>query len=162
MPLEPDDQRRLSAARGYLELGMLQEANAELEEIDAFCRSVPEVLAVRLQIYQSMAKWELMEVVAKRLSQHDPENPQWPISVAYATPRAVSIGAARVILLDALTRHPEEPIVHYNLACYGCQLGELQAARDHLKRAFALDPSCRLTAIEDKDLEPLWDSLTSD
>jgi len=38
MPLEPPDQQRLKSAHGYIELGMWREANAELEEIDAFCR----------------------------------------------------------------------------------------------------------------------------
>jgi hypothetical protein len=34
MPLDRKDQRHLTAAQGYLELGMLLEANEELEEID--------------------------------------------------------------------------------------------------------------------------------
>ena len=38
MPLDSLDQQDLKASVGYLELGMAEEANTELEEIDPFCR----------------------------------------------------------------------------------------------------------------------------
>ena len=45
MPLEPPDQQHWKAAVGYVELGMFQEANLELEKIDPFCRAAPEVFS---------------------------------------------------------------------------------------------------------------------
>lgn len=71
------------------------EADAELEEIDSEVRHVPEVLAVRLAIYSSLKKWNLLQVVAKKLALFDPQNAQWWISWAYATRRADCIEAAR-------------------------------------------------------------------
>ena len=65
-----------------------------------------------------------MRTVAGRLAAHDPDNAQWSISLAYATRRAQSIEAAKPILLEAVERHPKGPILHYNLACSECQLGE--------------------------------------
>src|SRR5690349_161573 len=62
MPLEPADRRHLVAAEGYLELGMALEANEELEHIEPDVRHVAEVLALRLQVYQQLGKWELMQV----------------------------------------------------------------------------------------------------
>lgn len=56
MPLEQPDQQHLRSAHGYVELGMFEEANAELEEIDPFCRALPEVLATRIGIYQRLKK----------------------------------------------------------------------------------------------------------
>ncbi len=159
MPLEPPDQQRLAAAEGYLALGMCEDANSELEEIDPFCRRLPEVLTLRLSIYQRTKRWEMAQVVAKQLTVDDASNPQWPIALAYATRRLESLEAARAILLDAVSRHPKEPIIHYNLGCYSCQLGDLESAKDHLKRAFALEPQCRAMALDDSDLRPLWDSL---
>lgn len=52
-----------------------------------------------------------------------------------------------------------EPILHFNLACYECQLGELEVAKARLAHAFKLEPKCRLMALDDDDLAPLWDSL---
>jgi hypothetical protein len=38
MPLEPPDQQHWQAAVGYVELGMFQDANDQLEKIDPFNR----------------------------------------------------------------------------------------------------------------------------
>ncbi len=65
---------------------------------------------------------------------------------AYATRRAESIEAAKLILLEALERHPEVTVVHYNLACYECQSGSVPLAKGHLKLAFKLAPQYRLMA----------------
>lgn len=159
MPLESSDLQHLNAAEGFLTLGMYEDANAELERIEPLCRVLPEVLEVRLEIYGQTQKWDLMQVVAKKLAEHDPGNAQWAILLAYATRRAESIEPARSILWDAVERHPEEPIIHFNLACYDCQLGDLESAKQHLKRAFEFQPKCRAMALDDPDLEPLWAEL---
>ena len=85
MPLEPPDQKRRQAASGYIQLGMFHEANEELEEIDPYIRAAPEILALRIEIYRGLRKWELMAELAKRLADFQPNDPQWPVSLAYAT-----------------------------------------------------------------------------
>jgi len=156
VPLEVLDEQHSQAAIGYVELGMYQEADAELDKIDPLCRAAPEVLAVRLGIYAGLQKWELMQVVAEKLANYDPAEAQWRISFAYATRRAESIEKARKILLNALVSHPEEPTIHYNLACYESQLGNLSAAKQHLIKATKADSKFKLMALDDPDLEPLW------
>jgi tetratricopeptide (TPR) repeat protein len=158
MSFEPADLQRVSAAEGFVQLGMYLEADAELDKIDPFCRASPKVLAVRLGIYAGLRKWELMQMVAKKLTEYDPQNVQWTLSWAYATRRAESIKAAKSILIEAFKSHPEEALISYNLACYDCQLGDLGSAKQHLKRAFKLKPQLRLTGLADPDLEPLWTS----
>ena len=59
----------------------------------------------------------------------------------------------------ALERLPDIAVFHYNLACYECQLGNLEAAKERLALAFRLEPGFRVAALEDRDLEPLWESL---
>jgi tetratricopeptide (TPR) repeat protein len=100
-----------------------------------------------------------MQVVAKKLAEHDPKNVQWAILWAYATRRADSIEAAKEILMQALQQHPDDAIVHFNLGCYASQLGDLTLAKAHLKRAFVIEPNCRVMALSDPDLEPLWTQL---
>ena len=123
MSLEPENQNHLEAAQGYVELGMFMDAEEELENIDPEVRHLAEILVVRLEIYRAFQKWELMQTVAKKLNQWDPDEVQWWISWAYATRRAENIEAAKTILLDAVKNHPKAALVHYNLACYECQLG---------------------------------------
>jgi tetratricopeptide (TPR) repeat protein len=159
MPLEPPDQRHWQAAVGYVELGMFQDANDQLEQIDPFNRAAPEVLAVRLAIYRGLKKWEAMQQIAKRLKEFEPDNMQWTISLAYATRRAYSIDVAMAILLDAQPKFPKEAAIPYNLACYYCQLGEIESAKRYLRQALEIDLNWRKAALEDEDLKPLWDSL---
>lgn len=159
MNLNLPDQHHLRSAQGYVSLGMWLEANAELESMHPRSKTSPEVLRLRLVVYHATKKWELLEVVAGRLSEYEPENIQWVISHAYATRRAESIENAKAILLQAPPRFPSEPLIHYNLACYYCILGDLDEAKQYLARTFAIDPKWRLQALEDEDLEPLWKAL---
>jgi hypothetical protein len=48
MPLAEEEQKHLTAAEGYLELGMFIEANDELELIDPYCRHLPMIDDMRL------------------------------------------------------------------------------------------------------------------
>jgi len=133
----------------------------KLENIDPFNRAAPEVLGVRLAIYLGLKKWELMQQVAKRLKEFQPDNVEWTISLAYASRRAFSIDVAMAILLDAKAKFPREAAIPYNLACYYCQLGEMEKARRYLKETFEIDLNWRKAALEDEDLQPLWDSVSS-
>ena len=100
-----------------------------------------------------------MQQIAKRIKEFEPDNVQWTISLAYATRRAYSIDVAMEILLNAVANFPKEAAIPYNLACYYCQLGEIENAKRYLRQAFEIDPNWRKAALEDEDLKPLWDSL---
>jgi len=97
-----------------------------------------------------------MREVAKRLAEFQPNDVQWTVSFAYATRRAESVEAARTILLNAEPKFPKEAVIPYNLACYECQLGNLETAKNYLKQAFKIDSSWRVAALHDPDLQPLW------
>jgi tetratricopeptide (TPR) repeat protein len=112
-------------------------------------------------VYHGLKKWELMQKIAKRLAEIQPDDIQWTISLAYATRRADSIQAAKEILLNAGPKFPKEGIIKYNLACYCCQTGDIETAKNYLKKAFEIDLSCRMAALEDEDLKPLWESLSN-
>ena len=101
MPLEKADQEHLQAASGYIQLGLLEEANAELENIEPSCRQVSDVLLARLPIYRGLEKWELMEVVARKLVEWNPREQVFWIDLAYATRRTDSLLAAAAVLTEA-------------------------------------------------------------
>ena len=159
MPLLPEDEKHLTAAQGFSELGMFLDANEELEQIDPEVRHLPGVLAVRVGIFRALEAWPLMQVVARQLALHEPDEPQWTISWAYATRRADSLDAARLILVNAVERLPGVAVFAFNLACYEAQLGDVASAKAHLSRAIELRGDLRLRALEELDLEPLWDAL---
>jgi thioredoxin-like negative regulator of GroEL len=133
VPLEQPDRQHWQAATGYVELGMFLEADAELDKIDPFNRAAPEVLALRIAIYRGLEKWELMQEIARRLAEFQPDDIQWTMSLAYATRRANSIEAAKEVLLSAEPRFPKEAAIRYNLACYFCQTGDIPSAKKLFK-----------------------------
>jgi tetratricopeptide (TPR) repeat protein len=138
---------------------MFLEADTELDKIDPFNRAAPEVLALRVAIYRGLKKWELMQEIARRLVDFQPDDVQWTISLAYGTRRVDSIHAAKEILFKAETKFPKEGIIKYNLACYLCQTGDIEAAKNYLQKAFEIDSSWRLNVLDDEDLKPMWDPL---
>jgi Tfp pilus assembly protein PilF len=151
--------RHLQAAVGYLELGMVEDAANEVECIPPDQKNSSEVLGVRLEIYRAAEKWTLMEVVARELWKRHQDEPVYWNDLAWATRRAVSIESANDILMDAVKKFPRDALTHFNLGCYACQMGELKLAKEWVRQAIDYDAKFKLIALDDADLEPLWDSF---
>lgn len=151
-----DAEKRLEAALGYLQLGMFEEANDEIEQLPSEEKNSPGVLRLRAAIYSETKSWHLLHEVAGFLVNSLPGDPQHWIWLAYATRRTTSIPAAETILLQALQSHPNEGMIHFNLACYAAQTGKVEDARELLRNAIRLEPNVRSLALDDPDLEPLW------
>lgn len=146
---------RLSHARGYIELGLLKEAAAELAQVSPEERDRTEVLALRGIVLQETQAWKELQDVAAELVRRHPETPDWWIMSAYATRRAESLTAAEKILEEAKLQHPKNPTIQFNLGCYACQRGDLVAAQRYVKIAIALDAHFQSLAASDPDLDPL-------
>ena len=148
-------QRRISYAQGYLALGMVAEAAAELAQLPAADSRRTEALAVRLAVLHAQKKWAEVCELARDLVRHSPAEPALWVTWAYATRRSESLAAAEKILREAAAHHPVEATIQFNLGCYACQRGDLVAARALVDRAIALDPKFEQLAATDPDLEPL-------
>ena len=151
-----ESQRHLEAAVGYLQLGLLEDANEEIEQLASAEKTSPGVLRLRAAIYMQMNSWDLLREVAGFLVENIPQDSQHWIWHAYATRRVTSINEAEEILLRAVESHPQEAMIHFNLACYAAQTGKLEEARGRLEEAIRLAPEVRAQALDDPDLEPLW------
>lgn len=148
-------KRRLAHARGYLELDMVAEAAAELAWIPAPENETDAVVAVRLAVLQEQKNWPALAALAGGFVRRTPGNAAAWVTWAYATRRADSLAAAEKILLEAERHHRAEPTIQFNLGCYACQRGDLQAARDRVNRAISLDSKFAEAAATDPDLAPL-------
>lgn len=141
--------------RGYIELGLIAQAAAELRAIPPAERSLPEVLPARMAVLQAQEKWGPLRHAARAWVKHEPEEPAGWVTWAYATRRAVSLEAAERILLEAVQRHPREATIHFNLGCYASLRGDQEAARRHVARAIGLEKSFVELAKTDPDLAGL-------
>jgi tetratricopeptide (TPR) repeat protein len=149
--------KHLIAASGYLELGMVEDAAAEIEEIAPEDKMRQEVVMLRVEIYRSAKKWDAMAALANYLVEKFPDEPGGWLDWAWAVRREKSVEDALPIMRQAAAKFDTMPLVHYNLACYECLMGDMQVATKHLKHAFALDKKFKLIALDDPDLEALWE-----
>jgi tetratricopeptide (TPR) repeat protein len=84
--------------------------------------------------------------------------PASPFEHYYAAQPAYDAGdydRAIAIASEGLRDHPDNPLIHYQLACYNALAGRLDEAREHLDVAFAGDERTRKWAAEDEDLAAL-------
>jgi tetratricopeptide (TPR) repeat protein len=151
--------KTLQAAHGYLELGMVAEANAEIESLPPEEKTRTDVLEMRLEIYRSAKAWVHMEVVAGELLRQMPEHPKSWVDAAIAVRRTDSVQAARELLEQAEAMFPENATIQFNLGCYSCLLGDIEEAKRRVERATELDPQFKLLALDDPDLEAMWKEI---
>jgi predicted Zn-dependent protease len=158
--LEPPDTHCFLAAVGWLELGNLAEARAELEQVSAAQQEHPDVLELRWSISAEEKRWDEALQVAQAQVRRAPKRSSGWLHQAYALRRVPngSIQKAWEALLPAFDKFPKEPTIPFNLSCYACQLRQLDVARDWLNRAVAVGGKEKIKqmALEDTDLEPLW------
>jgi Flp pilus assembly protein TadD len=161
--IEPPDRHHLSAALGWLGLGNWHEAQVELDKISEQNRHAPAVLLAEYELYSSSKDWERAAEVAGVLVEAIPNSAGVWLSFAYAVRRKPggSVEEARAILNTAEQLFSDESMIAYNLACYECQLGNMDVARDWLDKAMARGDAkqIRALALKDSDLEPIWAEL---
>jgi tetratricopeptide (TPR) repeat protein len=136
--LEPPDNHHLNAAEGWLGLGSVPDAEQELEKLSPSARTHPDVLRVRYHLYERARKWEPAAETAQALCQIVPETPFGWIHLAYALHELRRTREAYNVLVPVVDRFAEEYVIRYNLACYSCQMGQLEEARSWLKKAISL------------------------
>ena len=150
--------RHINAADGWLDLGDWQSANEELENVAPQLRAHPAVLEVRFRVYSAAKNFELALEVAEALVTLTPHDENAWISRSFVLHDLNSTQEAYDLLLPALERFTEEWVVPYNLACYGCQLGDHARAGELLALAYERGDAMKikLMALDDPDLAPLW------
>jgi tetratricopeptide (TPR) repeat protein len=152
-------ERRIRAAQGYHELGLWREAWLELDGLSEGAQHRPDVLEMRVLILLNERKWREALSLSRKLAEVAPNEEGGWVHSAYCLHELGRTGEAIQALLSAPLSLREKAIFHYNLACYSCVLGQIDAAREALHRSFALDKRYRDYARGDRDLEPLHPEL---
>ena len=155
-------RRRLEYASGYLGLGMHRDAAAELGLIEGEAAVSAEVLHLWVALHQETKQWVALIEAATALAEVDPEEEHGWISWAYALRELDRVREAQEVLLKAEGRHGKScAVLHYNLACYACLLGDRVDAKRRLATAIAMDAEFKCSATEDPDLQAMRDDLES-
>jgi predicted Zn-dependent protease len=153
--VEETDARRFRAAQGYSELGMFADALAELEGLEETMRKSPAALEMRALILVRAKRHTEALATAHALCEAAPESAAGFVHAAFCLHELGRTAEAKELLLAAPRGIENEPVFHYNLACYECALGNLDTARAHLEECFAMDKKYREFAKTDPDLAAL-------
>jgi predicted Zn-dependent protease len=111
------------------------EANEELDKIAPLLRAHPDVLEVRWQVFVTAKKWEPCVDIAEAIIKSAPDRPFGWIHRSYALHELQRTQNAFDQLLPAAEKFPRDWTIAHNLACYTCQLGRMQEAKEWLGRA---------------------------
>lgn len=151
------------AAEGWLDLRDLDEAARELERISPAGRRHPTVLEVHWRVCAGRRQWPEALEVARELTRVAPDQPEGWIHQSYSLHELRRTDEAWTALLQVADRFPDESIIPYNLACYACQRGDLDVARDWLREAVRLRSKEEIQALaaSDPDLAPIRDYVDS-
>jgi predicted Zn-dependent protease len=148
-------ERALLAAQGYLELGMVEEALAELVAIQTPAISDPDLIELRLHILMQGGRWSDALASAEELLQLNSSALPAYIHGAFALHELGRTAEARDLLLRGPEVLRKDPTFHYNIGCYEAVLGNCDSAMQSLKKSFALDETYRDFAKQDPDLEAI-------
>lgn len=145
-------KRTLEAATGWLELGLADEALAELAALPSEIRSRRDALELKLSAQMECQSWNGASETARLLCLKVTDEPSFFLQAAFCLHETGDTHAACNWLLRGPKTLFEMAIFHYNLACYLWTLGEEKRARSHLKKAIKMDRSFLKAAREDSDL----------
>lgn len=140
------DLHHAIAAKGWLELGALSEADHELDQISPEHQDDPVVLDLRWQVLAERKSWDAALEWARRHIQMTPDSPVPWIHQSFALHELGRTQEAFDALQPRFEQFSEVGTIPYNLACYCCRLGRLNDARKWLRRA--VDVQGRTAIIE--------------
>lgn len=154
-------RRRVEYARGYLELGLFTEAVAELDAIPEHDAAHVEVASCRVDVHMETKDWARVIDAAQIVCSRKPGCERAWIAWAYALRELQRVEEARDVLIRAERLHPRCGVLHYNLACYYCLLGDQVEAERRLTVAGELDDAWLQSALQDPDLRGMRSRLAS-
>ena len=149
-------RRALEAADGYLFLGLPEEALQEVESVQGEDRQDASVMLVWTRILLHQKKWKDAERFAASAAKVHPEREEFTVQRAFALHQLQEGEKAMTVLASAPEWIRKSGILHYNLACYEAQLGDLRTARQCIRVACQMNKAMKKNAAMDPDLRELW------
>lgn len=164
----------LRRASGYLELGelllegeadappsacrLLRRALAELDQLDGAVRKDAAASLLEGESLRALGEWGAALPPLTRAATAKPRQVEAWLGLGWCLKRLDRLDDAIAMLRRGLDASPEQPILHYNLACYHSLAGNVPAAIEHLTRAIAIDDRFRDLTGSERD----FDAIRSD
>jgi tetratricopeptide (TPR) repeat protein len=151
-----DLQRLLLAVDGYLFLGLPEAAFAEINAVEDSLQNSADVLRARIRVLLHLRRWREANRLSAFGNDAYPDENEFMVQRAFALHQMKKGGEAVQVLLTAPEWLRRTGILHYNLACYEAQLGDVNTARQCIRAAIQINSSFKKNARRDPDLQRLW------
>lgn len=143
----------LSEAEGYLELDMPEAALRALQRWRG--NPTAHYLYLHGEVYRELGRYEEALRWLHRAAELKPDRPHIWLAMGWCHKRTDRLDLAIQDLEQAVMVAPEEPLAHFNLACYLSLAGRAPEAADHLARSIKLEPEVREMVEEESDFDPI-------
>ena len=148
-------QKRLEAARGYLQLGMPVQASRELDKVPDSLRDNFDFQILKGESLRESEQYADAVDHFKEALDLRPENLQGFLGLAWCYKRLDQLQAAIDTLEIGRTYHPDESIVIYNLACYFSLQQNKSKAIECLGRSLRMEPDLVELIRDETDFDSL-------
>lgn len=153
--MNPEVQKHIEYASGYLDLKMLADA---LRETDAALALEPHnerAIALKSAILWHENRLQEAEPFIAELAELNPRDSGLWINLAYIRRRIHSLDAAVETLQHAFDANPRDALAHFNMACYRAMQNRPDEALELLRNALDIDPKLRDLAKAEPDFKLL-------
>jgi tetratricopeptide (TPR) repeat protein len=153
--MNPEVQKHLQHASGYLDLKMYDDATREADAALAIEPDQPQAMALKSAALWQADRLTEAEPCMAKLAELNPRDAGVWINLAYIRRRTQSLDAAVQTLQRAFDANPRDALAHFNLACYRAVQNRPQEAIELLRNALHLDPKLQELARVEPDFESL-------
>ena len=145
----------LRNVEGFLELGMHEDAIAELDAALAEHPGHEPILHSKAISLLSIPRYADAEACFQKLLEVNAKNIEGWIHLAYCRRRTTSLDAAVSALQRALDLDASHPMANYNMACYRALQGKHAEALRLLEKAIQKDPCYGQLARAESDFDSI-------
>jgi hypothetical protein len=153
--IEPHDEATTNHEELYLVLSGRAEFTVDGETLDAPAGTLVLVPPAARREATAREPGTTVFAVGGTVGAAGPVSPWEYWRAAQPAYDAGDFARAYEITSEGLAEHPDDGKLHYQLACHAALAGRLDAAREHLDKAFAGDLVTREWAADDEDLAAL-------
>ncbi len=147
--------RELTAAEGYITLGMYTHALASLDKIDDPEDAAFELNFKRGDALRHLERYDEALVALHRAFEERPDDVNLLMAMAWCYKRTNQLPRAITSMERAYRINPKEAVILYNLSCYWSLAGNKTQALSWLGRALRMDNDYRRLIDDESDFDPL-------
>lgn len=104
---------------------------------------------------RALGEWESALVPLERAADGPRGRVEAAMGLGWCFKRLGRIADAISVLRRAIEANPDQPVLHYNLACYHSVAGDVAAAIEHLTRAITMDGRFRDLTGTERDFDAI-------